>query len=52
MLKPLFFLFSLFGFLACAFMSGVNGSLTVAYVSLVMSLVSFGLMWLSIWWME
>ena len=49
MLKPLFFLFSLFGFLACAFMSGVEGSLTVAYVSLVMSLVSFGMMWFSIW---
>ena len=52
MLKPLFFLFSLFGFLTCAFMSGVEGSLTVAYVSLVMSLVSFGMMWFSIWELE
>jgi hypothetical protein len=52
MMKPLFFLFSLFGFLACAFMSGVEGSLTVAYVSMVMSLVSFGMMWFSIWELE
>lgn len=52
MLKPILLLFCLFGFLACAFMSGVEGSLTVAYVSLVMSLVSFGMMWFSIWELE
>jgi hypothetical protein len=52
MLKPLFFLFSLFGFLACAFMSGVNGSLIVAYISLTMALISFGLMWVTMWGLD